>query len=90
MWISGFVVTINSETGFGRRVRSALEAIPVFTMGEQKGARLPVVMEAPDGFTARYWHEWVEGLPGVVQVEVAFVSFDESADEEATEGETSA
>ena len=56
----------------------ALAAIPVFTLGERQASRLPVVLEAPDGSTARYWHEWVEQLPGVIQVEVAFVSFDES------------
>ena len=49
----------------------ALAAIPVFTLGERQASRLPVVLEAPDGSTARYWHEWVEQLPGVIQVEVA-------------------
>ena len=77
MWISSFVVTLASEQ-VAPGVIAALDAIPVLTLGERHGLRLPVVTEAPDGSTSRYWHEWVEDLPGVVQVEVAFVSFDDS------------
>ncbi len=78
MWISSFVVTLPVTEEPAEAVLRALAAIPVFTLGERQGSRLPVVVEAPDGSTSRYWHEWVEQLPGVIQVEVAFVSFDES------------
>lgn len=78
MWISSFVVTLPGAEEPANAVLRALAAIPAFTLGERQGSRLPVVVEAPDGSTSRYWHEWVEQLPGVVQVEVAFVSFDES------------
>ncbi|RLS58902.1 MAG: hypothetical protein DWH91_01505 [Planctomycetota bacterium] len=78
MWISSFVVTLPCQEEPAEAVLRALAAIPVFTLGERQGSRLPVVVEAPDGSTSRYWHEWVEQLPGVIQVEVAFVSFDES------------
>ena len=78
MWISSFVVTLPSEAEPAEAVLRALSAIPAFTLGERQGSRLPVVVETPDGSTSRYWHEWVEQLPGVIQVEVAFVSFDES------------
>ena len=78
MWISSFVITLSPVAGPDHPVAEALKSMSVFTLGQQEGARLPVVLEAPDGSTARYWHEWVEQLPGVVQVEVAFVSFDES------------
>ena len=78
MWISSFVVTLPVSEEPAEAVLRALAAIPVFTLGERQGSRLPVVVEAPDGSTSRYWHEWVEQLPGVIQVEVAFVSFDES------------
>lgn len=78
MWISSFVATLDSPDQ-DHPAEQALLAVPVFTLGDRQGARLPVVLEAPDGATARYWHEWVEQLPGVVHVEVAFVSFDDSA-----------
>lgn len=78
MWISSFVVSLPAAEESAMAILRALAAIPVFTLGERQASRLPVVLEAPDGSTARYWHEWVEQLPGVIQVEVAFVSFDES------------
>lgn len=78
MWISSFVVTLPLAEEPAEAVLRALAAIPTFTLGERQGSRLPVVVQAPDGSTSRYWHEWVEQLPGVIQVEVAFVSFDES------------
>jgi nitrate reductase NapAB chaperone NapD len=77
MWISSFVVTFNSESA-ACEVTEGLNSIPALTPGERHGLKLPVLVEAPDGSTSRYWHEWVTQLPGVVQVEVAFVSFDES------------
>jgi nitrate reductase NapAB chaperone NapD len=83
MWISSFVVTLAADDPQDHPVQRALESLPAFTLGERQGARLPVVLEAPDGATARYWHEWVEQLPGVVQVDVAFVSFDESEPDDA-------
>lgn len=78
MWISGIVITLPENSDTAEPIRSALEAMPVFTLGEQQGCRLPAVLEAPDGSTTKYWHEWIEALPGVVQVEVALVSFDET------------
>jgi len=77
VWISSFVVTLPADPADASAVSGAIAAIPVFTLGEAQGRRLPVVLEAADGSTARDWHEWVEQLPGVVQVEVAFVSFEE-------------
>ena len=74
MWISSLVVTLTSR----EPVAGALSSLPVFTLGELQGTRLPVVLEAPDGATARYWHEWVERLPGVLQVDLAFVAFEDA------------
>ena len=78
MWISSFVVTLPENREAAESIRSAMNSMGVFTLGDQQGRRLPVVLEAPDGATARHWHEWIENLSGVIQVEVAFVSFDES------------
>ena len=79
MWISSFVVTLPESVEAADSICSALESIESFTLGERSGRRLPVVLEAADGSTARHWHEWIENLPGVILVEVAFVSFDETS-----------
>lgn len=84
MWISSFVIALASPDESTHPVEDALRAIPVFTLGERIGGKLPVVLEAADGSSARYWHEWVEDLPGVVHVDVAFVSFEEAERSEET------
>ena len=78
MWVSSFVVTLPDDSERADSVRNALCSVPVFETGPAVGCRLPVVLEAEDGSAARYWHDWVEGLPGVIQVEVAFVSFEDT------------
>lgn len=76
MWISSFVVTLPEDSDSACGIRDAIDAIPVFEAGVASNRRLPVVLEAPDGSQARDWHEWVESLPGVISVDVAFVSFE--------------
>ncbi|MEQ1826744.1 MAG: hypothetical protein ABL921_12395 [Pirellula sp.] len=74
MWISSVVITTNSVE---RNIERVIESIPAFTLGERFGMRLPIVIETIDGPTSRYWHEWLLALPGVSQVDVVFVSFDD-------------
>ncbi|MEQ9408850.1 MAG: hypothetical protein RIK87_14030 [Fuerstiella sp.] len=71
------MITFSTGPEHVRTVMDALKAVPVFDIGDLIGTRLPVVLEASDGATARDWHNWVESLPGVVCVDVAFVSFEE-------------
>ncbi len=82
MWVSSFVITLPDGSSGVYAIKEALRAVPVFELGERVGRRLPVVLEAEDGSTARSWHHWVEELPGVVNVEVAFMNFE---DEEQSE-----
>jgi nitrate reductase NapAB chaperone NapD len=77
MWVSSFVVTLPDDCSGARAIKESLHSVPVFELGEPVGRRLPVVLEAEDGATARYWHHWIEELPGVVNVEVAFVNFED-------------
>ena len=84
MWISSFVVTVTDDVALRMAVIEALRAIPSLTVGDSPTpGRVPVVVEAEDSQQSRHWYEWVEQLPGVVKVDVAFVSCDEG-DHEAT------
>ncbi len=85
MWVSSFVITVPAEPERVECILNALRAVPVFEIGEIVGCRLPVVLEAEDGSSARHWHHWVEELPGVIHVDVAFVSFDDDEDSAASE-----
>jgi nitrate reductase NapAB chaperone NapD len=82
MCISSFVVTLPEEPAAAGRIVAALAAVPVFELGDAVERRLPVVLEAEDGSAARQWYEWVEALPGVVKVDMAFVSFEACVREE--------
>ena len=83
MWVSSFVVTLPEDGSSASAITEALDSVPVFELGDAAGRRLPVVLEAEDGSTARHWHHWVEELPGVVSVEVAFVSFEDDEQHDA-------
>ena len=86
MWISSLVVTLPRLEKQATRIRDAIAAIPVFQLGDQIVDRLPVVLEVEDGSQARYWYEWVSGLNGVIKVDLAFVSFEDTQnDNDVTE-----
>jgi nitrate reductase NapAB chaperone NapD len=76
MWISSFVITLAPSGVLPHPVAQALAAIPGFTLGARHGAKLPAVLEADNDAVARHWHDWLLQLPGVVQVDLAFVTFE--------------
>lgn len=84
MWISSLVVTLGESSEIRRPVIDSLQAIHSLTVGESPSPnRIPVVVEAGDAHESRYWCEWIEQLPGVVKVDVAFVSCDDDPKLEA-------
>lgn len=88
MWISSLVLTLSAEPIEAVETINALKSLPVFTVGVPVHRKLPVVIEAEDGQASRDWYEWVESLPAVEHVELAFVSFDESESDEAMHDES--
>lgn len=82
MWISSFVVTLADTPEAHEQVPAALRSIACLELGESCASlRLPVVLETDDAEASRYWYEWIERLPGVLKVDLAFVTF-ESIDED--------
>ncbi len=55
---------------------------PNFQAGLRQGQRLPVVLDTPDKQTDKQCWGWVNELPGVHHVDVAFIHFE---DEDAIE-----
>jgi hypothetical protein len=74
MMTAGLVVTLDLGAN-----QVALEEHPMFTLGEPKGDRLPVALEAEDAAASERWTEWLRQLPGVTGVEVVFVHWDVEA-----------
>ena len=85
MWISSFVIALSDDSRKSEQVLAALRSIPCLHLGDlQASSRLPVVLEVADSQESRYWYDWIEHLPGVLKVDMAFATFD--AVEEIPEG----
>lgn len=81
MHTSGLVITFADDPSLARGAQLELAAAGPFTLGDASGPCRAVTLEATDPRAARDWHEWAEGLPGVVGVEVVFVHWEEAAEE---------
>jgi hypothetical protein len=77
MTTSGLVVKLDPDSPDGARTLAAIRANPVFTVGDQNGRWLSVVLEASDPDESEHWHDWLCRLPGVDGAEVVFVHMDE-------------
>jgi hypothetical protein len=59
---------------------AALADDPRISLGPQTSMRLPIVVETADEEEDREIWEWLRALPGVEQVDVAMIHFEESQD----------
>lgn len=81
MHTSGLVVTFADDPHLARGAQLELAAVGPFELGDASGPCRAVTLETTDPKAARDWHEWAEGLPGVVGVEVVFVHWEEAEQE---------
>ena len=77
MQTSGLVITLSSDSAEAAKAFTALSARPEFVFGERNDRWLPLVMETSGDVESRELHDWIQALPGVEFVDVAYVNFDE-------------
>lgn len=77
MQISSLVITLDPDLELQAQVFDALQAKPCVTVGAAVGNRVPVVLEVESGADPRQEYDRIRDLPGVIHVEVAFVSIDD-------------
>jgi hypothetical protein len=77
MPISGLVITVRETSGATGDVMRRLASEPRLACGEPQGNRLPAVLETAQAGESRAVHEWLLLVPGVVNVDVVFVGFEE-------------
>lgn len=82
MLISGLVLLLSKNPSSQQRVQHTLQEAGCFQIGVLTGSRLSLVMEVPGPDDAVYWYRWLEKLPGVLGVEIAYVSVNDPACEE--------
>ncbi len=78
MPISGLIITLANRAEADALVRYLREREPRLEPGELQGERLPCVLETAHPKESEAVHEWLLQQPGVLAVDVVFVSLDES------------
>lgn len=78
MPISGLVLTLVQDDSQRRLVLDALRKHPAMELGEAVDDRVPVVMDTPDSESDRRMWDWLNSLPGVIQIEIAVIHFEEA------------
>jgi len=84
MPVSGLVVTLTPPPPQGGEGVDLLDETvrlirnhPNFQIGEPVNRRLPVVVDTPDTETDKQCWRWLNDLPGVYHVDVAFIHFED-------------
>ena len=77
MPISGLVVTFSSEVVEHAATVELLRSIPELDIGESSGCRLAIVIDTDSQRRDREIWTAVQQLPGVVELAVAMVAFDD-------------
>ncbi len=77
MPINGLMVTLSSDAGLAEQACSSMRSRADLELGERRDRWLPLVADTDSDRAARELHGWLEALPGVDQVGVILVGFDE-------------
>ena len=77
MNISSMVITLNDNVAAGSSIEELLAAISCIEVGQRHGCKIPIVLEAENESDSRDWFYRISQFPGVLKVEVAFVSFED-------------
>ena len=80
MPISGLVVTFRSSATEHSDAIEAIRAIPEVTVGESAGSKLAIVVDSPTQPRDQEVWNAVRRLPGVIDLAVALIAFDEVDD----------
>jgi hypothetical protein len=81
MTTSGLVITLDPDPYRAFDAADAIGSAGPFTLGNQLGRCLVAALEADTAAEARFWHDWLATLPGVVKVDLAFVHRDVPVEE---------
>lgn len=91
MLTSGLVITLETTNDAPAPATThAIGQIDGIELGELQGDRLPAALEAPGQREAKHLVAEIQGIAGVLKVDVVFVHFgdDQGAEQSATEAPT--
>ena len=77
MPVNGLLLTLSADPALADAARATISTRPEATQGEMQERWQPLAVDTADVKAAHDFHEWLEALPGVEQVDVIYVGFDE-------------
>jgi hypothetical protein len=80
MFTSGLILTVSEDATQAEAAWNAIRDAGPFTLGEWIGPCRAAVLEARDTRETHDWHDWLLACPGVMDVEIVFVHWDEEAE----------
>lgn len=82
MPVNGLLLTLSPDALLAERACAEISARSEAELGERKGIYQPLAVDTTDVRAAHEFHEWLESLDGVGQVDVIYVGFEESNETE--------
>lgn len=83
--ISGLVITLDGSPEDDDQTIAHLKAESAIEIGVRSGHKCAIVIDSPSKDADQKLFTWVRDLPGVADVQVAFVGFDDSPDDASTD-----
>jgi hypothetical protein len=84
MPVNGLLLTLSADRVLAEAARNRISTRPEATQGETQDRWQALAVDTADVKAAHDFHEWLEALPGVEQVDVIYVGFDELTPTEPT------
>jgi hypothetical protein len=78
MPVNGLLLTLSTDPALAAAARAGISSRQEATLGEASDRWQPLAVDTPDVKAAHDFHEWLEALTGVEQVDVIYVGLDES------------
>lgn len=77
MPVNGLLVKLSLDPLLADAALAGISKCPEALLGDAQDRWQPLAVDTPDVRAAHDFHEWLEALPGVEQVDVIYVGFDE-------------
>jgi hypothetical protein len=77
MPVNGLLLTLSPDAKLADEARLRISSRVEASLGAPQDRWQALAVDTPDVKAAHDFHEWLEALPGVEQVDVIYVGFDE-------------
>lgn len=83
--ISGIVAYLKFDEPLVEESLSQIDQHPAFELGERSGHRVPLVLETNGPGESRDALDWINDLPGIEHVDVAYVHLEDNESQDVAE-----